>query len=242
MITVTEWPQHKNSHLANTTHLWYGTDSEESFASHCSDPITYKQLADLGYLDTKITYTYNEQGFRSIKFDKTISAGLALGCSFTQGVGLSEEQVWPSIVSKQLNCPVWNLGVGSNSMDTVFRLADYWVPILNPKFVLVACPAANRIEFYNSNGEFINVLPGDSSNHLNYYKEWILTPINARLNFKKNLLAITTICNQHNIPLVALSIDNDFSFDKQARDLAHSGPVAQTKFANKMIKGLNNIL
>lgn len=235
------WPQHRNSRYANETHLWSITDDEDTFKRHCANPNTYKKLDSLGWLTTEIIYRYNEQGFRSIDFNTNLSAGLALGCSFTQGIGLLEKQVWPSVVSKQLNYPIWNLGVGGCSMDTVFRLADYWLPILKPKFVLLACPPKSRVELHQLHNSITSFVPGNNTNeHSDFYKQWLLSPINAEINFKKNLLAIEAVCIQNDVPLVNLAIDTDFLFDRKGRDLMHSGPEAHIDFANKMIEKLNN--
>ena len=235
--------QHRNTQLANTTQLWYGCDSEEAFGTHLSDPTSRAQLVATGWIETEITYKFNKQGFRSIEFDTNIFAGMALGCSFTQGVGVLQEQAWPSIVSKKIQYPIWNLGIGGGSMDTVFRLLDYWLPILKPKFVLVACPLKYRIEICNSTGIFKNYLPAHipRNEQSALYKEWIIHDANSDLNFKKNLLAITSLCNQHSIPLHELSVDKDFISDHKARDLMHPGAQSHCDFADKMIQKLEKI-
>jgi hypothetical protein len=244
MITPSnEWPQHRNTQLANTTQLWYGSDSKESFDKNLLDPISRAWVVDAGWVENEITYKFNKQGFRSIEFDTDISAGMALGCSFTQGVGVLQEHSWPSIVSKKIQYPIWNLGIGAGSMDTVFRLLDYWLPILKPKFVLVACPSKYRIEICNSDGTFNNFLPAHTPHgeQLALYKEWIMHEANSDLNFKKNLLAIASLCNQHSIPLHELSVDKDFISDHKARDLIHPGAQSHCDFADKMIQKLERI-
>jgi hypothetical protein len=233
---ATEWPRHRNSHLANTTQLWYGMDSQKTFNQNCNDNKKLKILKNLGYLDNPITYTFNSQGFRSVEFDVATSVGMAIGCSFTQGVGVANYQAWPAVASKKLACPIYNLGVGAASMDTVFRLINYWLPILKPKFLLVACPSMNRMEFFEPNGQIIDNLPGHPGQ--SFYKKWLMNPNNAKFSFTKNLLAITALCLQNNVAMADLTVDNDFVSDCKARDLCHPGSDAHEIFADAIIQKL----
>jgi hypothetical protein len=73
------------------------------------------------------------------------------------------------------------------------------------------------------------------------YKEWITHDANSDLNFKKNLLAITSLCNQHSIPLHELRVGKDLIYDCKARDLMHPGAQAHYDFADKMIQKLERI-
>jgi hypothetical protein len=234
-----EWPKHLNSQCANTTRLWHGSDSEQEFNNNLLDEYKRNQLAELGWLETEITYKFNQQGFRTDEFDTELSAGLAIGCSFTQGTGVLQEFTWPEILSRKLNFPIWNLGVAGCSMDTVFRLLEYWLPVLTPKFVFLACPPRYRLEVIDYDGGFSNFSPG-RPDHL-IYKQWIINDANIKLNFRKNLLAITALCNQYNVPLLSLTADQDFEHDHSARDLAHPGPESYEKFADKMIQKLEGI-
>ena len=243
---ATEWPQHLNTKNSGATLYWKEgnhlfNDTESAFKNNCAVHETRIKLAKLGWLTRTIPYSYNSQGFRSIDFDTNTVAGMAFGCSFTEGAGLLVNDVWPSVVSKQLNVPVYNLGIGGASMDTIFRMADYWIPILKPKFVLVACTFDSRVELCDYNGNFYNYFAHSKSN-ATFYKEWIQHDNNSKLNYKKNLLAVTAICSQYQIPLVTLPLIGNMPFDKGARDLVHSGPEAQAKFAHIMIQKLQGTL
>jgi len=235
-----EWPKHLNTQFANTTKLWNTSDSEQEFNSNLLDEHKRNQLANLGWLETKIIYKFNQQGFRTSEFDTKLSAGLAIGCSFTQGIGVLQKDTWPEILSRKLNFPIWNLGVGGCSMDTVFRLLEYWLPVLTPRFVFLACPPRYRLEVIDSNGDFGNFSPG-RPDHL-IYKQWITNDANIELNFRKNLLAITALCNQYGIPLISLTVDKDFEHDHSARDLSHPGSKSHDKFADKMIQKLEGTI
>lgn len=249
-----EWPKHRNSKLGSTMSQWHGSDAEKSFVKHWHNLHTRQKLNDFGWTENSITYAFNEQGFRSIAFEPGLSAGMALGCSYTQGEGLAVDQVWPSIVSQRINLPVYNLGVGGCSMDTMFRLAEYWVPVLKPKFLLIASTFSHRVELGLEDNKFVNLSPSVDSwkwqvsdQHQktlceNFYRSWILNIQNSKINFKKNLLAITAICNQHGIPVVEINTQYHMGHDQAARDLMHPGPVKQAEFAEKMLEKMKGII
>ena len=233
---------HYNLQYANSTIYWTGMDSENAFNQHCQDPITYNQLKALGWTASDcISYVYNHQGFRCEQFDNR-PAGLALGCSFTEGVGIAQDQTWVSVLAKYLNMHIWNLGIGGAAMDTVFRVAAHFLPVLNPKFVIVCTPTENRFEYKNNFGNFITVLPElvTVGPFANFAKEWFLSDENSRINYQRNLLAIKFLCHKKNIPLLCLSSQQHLPLDRCARDLAHPGVEANQRFAQAVQERINN--
>ena len=60
---------------------------------------------------------------------------MCLGCSISFGTGLPYENTWPYLVSRKLNLSCWNLSQPASSLDTCYRLANHWVPILKPKYI-----------------------------------------------------------------------------------------------------------
>lgn len=234
-------PPHRNLSLANTRQVWQTPDTKELYKQNIANPQTRAQLDQLGWIDREIIYDFNSHGFRSIEFGSVTSAGLALGCSHTEGVGSPLEDVWVSMVSQDIQQPIYNLGVGGASMDTLFRLADYWIPELKPAFVLVACTYSHRIELVNENGEFNTYLPTTKPLPL-FYQEWALNTANGQLNFRKNLLAIQYICSQHNIPIVAIPMQGNFTHDRLARDLIHCSRRAHRELADKFIAQLKDLI
>ena len=71
-------------------------------------------------------------------------AGIALGCSYTEGVGVPEHTTWGNGLGRMLGMHMWNLGVGGGSLDTVFRVLEYWLPKLTPKFVAICIPSVSN--------------------------------------------------------------------------------------------------
>ena len=239
-------PTHFNQQFASTTQLWDGPDSEENFKANCAIEENYKKLKDLGWLDGEVlTYRYNSQGFRDEEFDQQ-PAGIALGCSHTQGVGIHAKQTWSRQLQHMLGQKIWNLGSGGAALDTCYRLLEYWIEHLNVKFVVCAVPGISRYEVFDSN--WSNILPSMSLETdsrwqwlVGYQKNYLLYDQNSELNRRKNIQAMQYICDKHGVPFYYIWADGSLS-GALARDLFHHGADEQERLANKffnIIKGNN---
>lgn len=231
-------PSHLNQHVASTTQLWNGSDTEELFKKNCANPESRKILEELGWLDPEpLTYKFNSEGFRDDKFDQQ-PAGLAIGCSHTQGIGVKNEHTWPSQLQSMLGHKIWNLGVVGAALDTCYRLLDHWIKKLNVKFVVCAVPGISRYEICTENN-WANFLPTSEINPylLIYHKEYLMYDQNSIMNRQKNLHAMKYVCHLHQVPFY-YDLLEDFDNHATARDLMHVGaggyqPLA-TKFFNSI--------
>ena len=242
LLNISKWPYHRRIVSAGTIQKWSDYDTKELFDQNCKISENFQKLKAFGWLDTEVEYKYNKQGFRSIEFDLTLSAGLALGCSYTEGIGIHNKDTWVSVLSNKIQHPIYNLGVGASAMDTVYRIAEYWIPVLKPKFVVMACPGKYRLEICDYNGNYRTYFPRIDTDSI-LYKEWIMNTENSNKNFAKNLSAIKYICSQYNIP-IAYIIDTweAMERDTSARDLSHAGANANFNFAMKMLEQMNGII
>lgn len=224
---------------ASTQSLWQGHDSQENWDRNCADPRKRLMLESSGWLDSNlhIEYSYNRHGFRDSEFVK-IESGLALGCSFTEGVGVALDQCWPRQLSHMVGLPVWNLGIGGSGISTAFRVLDRWLPQLKPRFVALLIPPAARLEICTDRGHD-TIMPTNIDNvgwhQDSYVKHWMAEPQNALTEQRKSLLAMRSLCEQQAVPFVSwdYSILHDFDdyHQHRARDLAHFSPVAYQRFA-----------
>lgn len=232
-------PTHTYSNLAGQTTEWFATDCESRYLDNLKTPQQLQNLQKFGWVDSHFTYSLNSQGFRAPEFNNQ-PGFVALGCSFTQGIGLPNHTVWPSLIADHLGLQTWNLGIGGGSMDLCFRLAHYWIPELQPQFVVMLEPPADRIEIHTDyGGENLQ-----STDHrikgdwylMNYYTH----EENSFWNTQRNLGAIENICRTHHIPFYHWSrkqwiFSIDPSSSDMARDLAHAGPNCHRYFADLVI-------
>jgi hypothetical protein len=187
-----------------------------------------------------ISYKLNSDGFRSEEFDSSADNLVALGCSFTMGVGLPYTDLWPSRLAHALNLRACNFGWGGASSDQCFRIAEYWVPHLKPKLVVLLNPPRGRMEVIinETTGESESIMPSD--NHPDaFVKKWLSADENQRLNNLKNRLAIGAICSQLNIPFLGYEADTWMSRSREeaeyARDHLHAGPRGHETFTERIL-------
>jgi hypothetical protein len=127
---------------AGTVHQWHPTDTEQRFNEMMQDPEHRSYFAKKGWdKPDGITYCFNQQGYRAqsvtANFDPQADNLVALGCSFTMGIGLPYQDLWPTRLANALNLQACNFGWGGSSSDRCFRIAEYWVPQLKPKLVVL---------------------------------------------------------------------------------------------------------
>ena len=229
----------------NTTWSWCPSDTEALWRQNQLSRA--EDLARHGWESHhKIEYHFNAQGFRSVEFDTDTPGIMALGCSITVGIGLQQQDIWCERVSGAMALPCWNLGQGAASMDTLFRMAEHWIPRLKPRRVILLCPS-DRFEILNSQGRAVMLLPAKKTDnghpsHLDsFYRDWITNPENTRLHDLKNLWAVERLCDSLNIPLHHWSWADMFDdrVDDLARDLDHPGARVHQVFAERVLREID---
>ena len=240
---MTKEPHHSWQQYANQQLGWFGTDSQEAYHKHLSNPDTRQRIKSAHWLDANIIYQFNEHGFRADSFDRG-PGFVALGCSHTQGVGLPYHSMWATIVAHTLGIQSWNLGIAGGSMDTCFRMAHYWLPKLKPKFVVILEPRY-RLEIHRNNIiETISLATDERVAECWYLKEFAVNEENSYNNQLKNRFAINAICMELQIPLYHWTTNTwqqqpvasiEDSYD-EARDLVHPGVRHNKNFANMILR------
>lgn len=231
-----------HTHYAGQTLEWFGTDNPETYEYNLKN--RYDEMVEYDCIDRKFTYEFNDLGFRS----ETFSEGdciVFLGASDTLCTGVSLEDSWPYQVASSLNLKRYNLGLGGGSGSSAFRMAQYWLPKLNPKVVVLMSPMNTRFELADdSTGERAYYQLGPSmyekssaywdyfkSKHLksdlmHFYKLWIAAEDNLLLLQQKNNMAVAYLASTINAKFaLADSITDckDIAVDL-GRDLLHAGP------------------
>ena len=234
----------------NTTWLWCPTDTLEQWNNNRATRA--RDLERYGWWEPQeIQYRFNSQGFRSVEFDATAPGILALGCSITLGIGIKQRHSWCELVSGALGLPCWNLGQGGAAMDTLFRMAEHWIPRLRPRMVIMLCPP-NRFEILDPQGRAILLLPAEQTRgqgpgtpppHLQaFHREWATNPENMRLQDLKNLWAVKHLCDSLGTPLHHWTWADMFNdlVDDYGRDLVHPGAKKHRVFAERVLREIRS--
>lgn len=249
-MTFKNSPPHFGQTFANQTLEWLPTDTKESYQRLVQDPTHREYFANLGWDQPgAITYQFNSQGFRADEFVNGPYL-VALGCSYTVGIGLPDQVTWPRQVATRLGLACANLAWGGYSTDTCYRLADYWVPKLRPSYVCMLAPPRHRVELMLSAVDndinytaFEVFMPSSQSAHYKkddyYLKHWFLQEKNALINQQKNIRAIQQLCAELDIPCTVYLADEHMCGSREeigyARDHMHGGPKIHNILTEKFI-------
>lgn len=250
MQTNNTKPWHSGIYYAEKILRWMPTDTKENFERLMQDPAHRAYFEKQGWLEPDaITYQINQEGFRCEDFVEDQPCMVALGCSYTMGIGLPLQDLWATKVGAALGLRVYNLAWGGNSIDTCFRLARYWIPQLRPQVVMMLAPPRARIELSTIEGTCPPTevfIPGSLSNLLKnddmFLKHWFGNEENHYLNQEKNMIAIESIARQNGAQYSVAEADRDASRSRDivgyARDYMHTGPAGHKMIAELLLNKL----
>ena len=243
-------PLHYGQQYAGQTLLWMPTDTEEHYHKLMQDPGYAQYIHEQGWdRDGAITYKINSDGFRCAEFDDSACI-MAFGCSFTVGIGLPLESIWPELVGRELGLRVANMSWGGYSADSCFRLAEYWIPRLRPQLVVMMAPPEERFEFLwdpdqvpahqrTVGFEIVMASQDIAVRNSDLIRHWFGNKENHRLNSQRNRLAIERLCQVLDIQCVTDSIMRHMWWSREkighARDMMHGGPPAHIAIAEHVL-------
>lgn len=230
-------PWHQNKKFSNKKVYWKSTDSVVTFKENLKIPQHQAYLETKGWSNNlnAIEYQYNSHGFRTAEFDQQKTA-IALGCSFTEGIGLPVEQTWPVLLGEKISMPIFNLGVAGLSLDGCFRLFEYYITTLNVSTAFLLMPEIFRFELHKQHSIY-SFLPGVEYNQSweseTFEKTWVLSDSNSYYNRKKNILSMLKLAEDAGINLFIRSL-TDFHVQEytRARDMLHDGYESHANLAN----------
>jgi hypothetical protein len=231
---------HAGKTLANTELDWLSSDTPESFAKMIKYPEHQQYFNNKGWLQPgAITYKFNQHGFRCEEFNQDPCI-VALGCSYTVGIGLPISDTWPVLVGQSLGLQVVNLAWGGYAADSCFRLAECWLPQLNPALVVMLAPPIERVEVLKENGHMVHMptnMPNTASDQ--FIVDWMLNSENSRLNSLKNKLALQQLCAGLNVPCQIYDANIYMADSREkleyARDYMHAGPRGHQILAERIL-------
>ena len=228
------------SNLAGKTVAWDTSDNEKIFLQNTQNNHTRQALESLGFLNNPVEYSYNSHGFRTAEFDQEFDV-VCFGCSFTMGTGVHGKDTWPSQLENLTGLKVANLGHAGSSNDTVFRYAQYYLPLLRPRYAVWLQTDMHRLELIDdARAVNLNIMAGDIGNPCadDYFvKVWFSSETNQLLNLQKNTLAFRSLCDSLDIKHVLMPRDifprPPFPYGL-ARDLIHPGAETYKIIANQV--------
>ena len=184
-------------------------------------------------------FNYNELGYRSDSFKSEKDGFLFLGCSMTEGHGLEEYETWPWIVGKHFDVSVWNVAHSGEGDDVCLINALKWIPELKPKVVCMLIPPVGRFKFFDQPKkmrlEFYSYRLKEAKKFPKY--EFLFNDKHQYMATLKNVLSISHICKDYDIPFVCESsrVARDEFPNDYADDGTHMGVKWQQALSKQFI-------
>lgn len=218
--------------LANKSLDWLVSDTRKLYVYNLKN--RYNELKHNGWIDRPFTYDFNSHGFRTPEFS-TETTLMALGCSNTMGIGLPNDSIWCSLVSKELGVHCANLGIGGSGPDTAFRLCLGYIDKIKPKIVIHMVNPGLRFELVDDIK--ITMINGNSPDSVQLYYRLFTDDNNYFFNLQKNTLAIQMLCAERKIKFLQIHAHDvlDCEHRSMARDLHHEGVNEHKSAAEKIL-------
>ena len=187
-----------------------------------------------------VTYTFNELGYRGPWMERDLPNAIwCFGDSQTAGMGLHEQDLWPTLLGEALDKRTINLGIGGASNDTIARTLVSATAQYRPKAICVLLTAPNRREVICNAGKstlfpqaikYIDTL--DKKLYTTYLDS--VDDTSNQINYDKNLVLIQSRCREMSIPLIVLDFtEHVYELAKidAAVDGEHLGPKIHKEIA-----------
>jgi hypothetical protein len=198
-----------------------GTDTEELYNENLK-----LQPADWYYRTCNMSYVRNSIGHRcreinDIDLDNYI---LFIGCSHTEGVGLSLEDSFTYKLANELKCDYYNLAVGGCGVDTMIHNLNIWLHTVNkkPKYIICQWPDPTRYVSYSNRAFDFHGIWEKHPNVLNFIIAGDMNNFfNGRIKLAKILLE--KLNNVITVSVYPNMADIHFNQYDVARDGMHHG-------------------
>ena len=242
---------------ANKDLLWYDPGEQKEFKKN-------KHLVDSKYLDKDIHYSFNDEGYRTKNFeDAENEFVLIFGCSYTEGIGLHNEDIWCNQLCDRIGIDRINLGKTGSGPDIQYINSLQYIknnyPL--PKLVAIQWPQQFRRSFaYNKNNSVVLQHHNVNSKREKQDTDWFLNRYcgtdNAEM-FMNNYMALNAtnmLWSSVNIPVYNWSWTGDFDFDDsrlkmvntqdtgRARDMMHDGADIHKQVVDQIRKDIDKLL
>lgn len=238
----------------NKVQSFYSTDSKEEYSKN------RRLLRDTQYHSTPIEYKFNNLGYRTKNIENLdISFLLTFGCSYTEGVGLHQQDTWAEKIAKHLNLDLYNHAKQSSGMDIQFYNALLWNMSNKPKpkIVIAQWPHKARKSFGYRTSDGIEIKDPSYTKTPDgkwWSKRYVQDSGEMELNNLFWFESFNNVWNMNQVPVLNFTWDSDLlpnlvssSYNifrinpknrDKARDLQHDGVL----FHNDTTERLKEIL
>jgi len=223
-----------------------------------------RNRVDPKYLENDIHYKFNKQGYRTKDFDKVDNDFvLVFGCSYTEGVGLHDEDIWCNQLCKRIDIDCINLGKSGSGPDIQYINSLQYIKnnYPKPKLVIIQWPQTFRRSFaYLQDDEIVLQHHNVNSKVEKQDTAWFLKRYCGEDNsemFMNNYISLNAtniLWNTINVPVYNWSWKGDFDFNDprlnivetvdtgRARDMMHDGADIHTQVVDKIYKDIDKML
>jgi len=217
-------------YYANMVCKTIGLDS----LSHCFDKSHYQSYPD------DIVYKFNSMGYRDIE-QYVGTEILAIGDSFTLGLGVNVEDTWPAQLSKLLNYPVLNFSLNGASNDWIARRSTELLDFFKPAALIVHYTFSHRrerpfLDWHDDERTECEPIYTDEQNLTNWqenFKKINKLEVPVVHSFIPNWHTSPSYCSDPNVVMPTLQVD-------YARDRFHYGPVTHLQLAKQLANVILN--
>lgn len=255
MLLFDQGPIIIDTEMQNQKNLeWYSTDRYINYM---------KNSKRLLWADEEIDYSFNKYGYRTGEIEDIDLSDfmLTFGCSYTEGVGLHEYQIWNYHLKNQLNLDLHNLGKQATGMDVQAFNTMRWIqskmPL--PKLVVIQWPHKSRKLFAVQEPEGIAIIDkSDTMCHDNNWwkKRYIVDTSQMHLDVLTWFELANYAWKSVNVPVINFTWDDDLetvlkdskfaihcinpTVKDRARDGIHDGPLIHEQTAQMLLEIFNS--
>jgi hypothetical protein len=211
-FNMSSWPYIHSSMVPNSTPMFYGTDSEQLYNRN----LKYAPQ-DWIYRDKKVEYTFNNYGLRMPENITTEGKSIYFsGTSHTMGIGVSEQDRFSDIVSKETKLDYINYAGPTYSIKLqILSFFNFLKTYDAPKVLVIEYAPSSGYTFFN-NSQAIVYYSKHLSNteYNNSYKELKETAFfENEAKIYQSMLQV--LCKKNNIKLIELTLhpDDPFAFN-----------------------------
>ena len=256
------FPILEESECRSKTFKWWSSDSEELYNTNQkrSHVWEYENSEDL-------VYNFNEWGYRTKNIDDLDKDFvLVFGCSYTEGVGLYQKDIWCEKLCKELGIDVFNLAKQGSAPDVCYMNTILYVKNLikyKPRLVIYQWPQTFRRSFAHTediklNFTNFNINTDASNEDSRWYKQrWLKEQGEMYRDNYFNLFSVDVLWKALNIPVYHWTWSGDFielfmekekvriimnKSNDRARDLLHDGSQIHSDAKDFLIDDIRKLL